>query len=78
MATLHQMAMKYADQNVTDNPQLTHIDKEQYLSYVDGASDALNAVKDILKSKYGYDRAFFMIDLLDAINELFKDEQKTI
>lgn len=74
MATLHQMAMKYADKNISNNPQLTHINEEQYLSYVDGAGDALNAVKDIIKSRYGYDRAFFMIDLLDAINELFKNE----
>lgn len=74
MTTLSQMAMKYADMNVTNNPQLTHINEEQYTSYIDGAGDALNAVKDILKSKYGYDRSFYMIDLINAMNELFKEE----
>lgn len=74
MNTLHKMAMKYADQNVTDNPQLTYIDKEQYISYIDGAGDTLSAVLDKIKAKYGYDKPFLYIDLLDTINELFKDK----
>lgn len=75
MATLHEMAMKYADKNISGNPQLTYVDKEQYISYIDGAGDALYTVLDKIKAKYGYDKPFLYIDLLDTVNELFKEKQ---
>ena len=69
MTTLHQMATKYANENITVN-------KEQYLSYIDGAGDVIKVILDKIKAKYGYNKPFLYIDLLDTINELFKDEQR--
>ena len=60
MATLHQMATKYANENITVNED----QYLSYLSYLDGAGDALKATLDKIKAKYGYDKPFLYIEML--------------